>query len=319
MSTVLGDGSLDELNEQRDFLLCSLEDLEAERDAGDLDDADYQALRDSYTARAAAVLRAIESATTSGTGPQTGAGTSPAAGRGVDGAPTSATGDPDGAGRAAATAPTADPVTVAIRSQPPAARGAPGRRWVRPALTVAAVLALAGLAGTLMARSAGERLPGEAATGSLTSTGASSDLQRARLLIGEGKTLEAIKTFDKVLREDPLQPEALAYRGWLLRLAGRAGGDRSLIDSGMAFIERAVAADPTYPDAHFFRGIILYQDRRDPAGAVAEFRAFLANDPPEAMVPVVEDSLRRALADSQPPPPTPAPQAQPPPDSPPAP
>ncbi len=150
-----------------------------------------------------------------------------------------------------------------------------------------------------MARSAGERLPGEAATGSLTSTGASSDLQRARLLIGEGKTLEAIKTFDKILREDPRQPEALAYRGWLLRLAGRAGGDRSLIDSGMAFLERAIAADPTYPDAHFFRGLILYQDRGDPAGAVAEFRAFLDNDPPSAMVPVVEDALRRALADAQ--------------------
>lgn len=310
MSTVVGDGSLAELHEQRDFLLRSLLDLEAEREAGDLDEADYQALRDSYTVRAAAVLRAIESSTATGTAPRAGAGGSPAAGPGIDGAPTSATGDPDAAGGPAATAPTADPVDGAGRRQPAAPPAAPRRRWARPTLTVAAVLALAGLAGTLMARSAGERLPGEAASGSLTATGASSDLQRARTLIGEGKTLEAIKTFDKVLRDDPLQPEALAYRGWLLRLAGRAGGDRSLIDSGMAFIERAVAADPTYPDAHFFRGVILYQDRRDPAGAVAEFRAFLANDPPPAMVPVVEDSLRRALADSgqpgssPPPPPT---------------
>lgn len=269
MSAAIEKASVAELHEQRDFLLRSLEDLEAERDAGDLDDTDYQALRDSYTARAAAVLRAIEVAE------------APVAARAAD---THATGS------------------------------APRRRRARPVLTVIGVLALAGLAGTLMARSAGERLPGEAASGSLTSTGASSDLQRARLLIGEGKTLEAIKTFDKVLGEDPFQPEALAYRGWLLRLAGRAGGDRSLIDSGMAFIERAVAADPTYPDAHFFRGIILYQDRGDPAGAVAEFRAFLANDPPQAMVPVVEDSLRRALADSgQPGSPSPQPQPDPPP------
>ncbi|HUP71155.1 MAG TPA: tetratricopeptide repeat protein [Acidimicrobiales bacterium] len=249
MSTAVDDGSLAELHEQRDFLLRSLEDLEAEREAGDLDGADYDALCDSYTARAAAVLRAIGAASS---------------------------------------------------SQLPVVPGVPRRRWARHVVTVVSVLALAGMAGALMARSAGERLPGEAATGSLTATGASSDLERARLLIGEGRTLEAIKTFDKILREDPRQPEALAYRGWLLRLAGRAGGNKSLIDSGMIFIERAVAADPTYPDAHFFRGVILFQDRGDPAGAVAEFRAFLANDPPPEMVPVVEDSLRRALAASAP-------------------
>jgi tetratricopeptide (TPR) repeat protein len=49
-----------ELEEQRGFLLRSLQDLDAERAAGDLDDADYESLRDDYTARAAEVLRAIE-------------------------------------------------------------------------------------------------------------------------------------------------------------------------------------------------------------------------------------------------------------------
>jgi tetratricopeptide (TPR) repeat protein len=48
------------LEEQRDFLLASLDDLERERAAGDIDDHDYEALRDDYTARAAAVLRALE-------------------------------------------------------------------------------------------------------------------------------------------------------------------------------------------------------------------------------------------------------------------
>lgn len=49
-----------ELEAERDFLLSSLEDLEREHAAGDLDDHDYEALRDDYTARAARVLRAIE-------------------------------------------------------------------------------------------------------------------------------------------------------------------------------------------------------------------------------------------------------------------
>ncbi len=48
------------LEEQRQFLLRSLDDLEAEKDAGDLDDADYEALKDDYTARAAEVLRALD-------------------------------------------------------------------------------------------------------------------------------------------------------------------------------------------------------------------------------------------------------------------
>jgi len=51
---------LAELEEQRDHLLASLEDLEREHDAGDLDDHDYVELKDDYTARAAEVLRAID-------------------------------------------------------------------------------------------------------------------------------------------------------------------------------------------------------------------------------------------------------------------
>ena len=49
---------MSELEDQQDFLLRSLEDLEREYAAGDLDDADYQLLKDDYTARAAAALRA---------------------------------------------------------------------------------------------------------------------------------------------------------------------------------------------------------------------------------------------------------------------
>lgn len=52
-----------ELEDQRAFLLRSLEDLEREHAAGDVDEHDYRALKDDYTARAAAVLRAIEAAT----------------------------------------------------------------------------------------------------------------------------------------------------------------------------------------------------------------------------------------------------------------
>jgi hypothetical protein len=50
-----------ELEEERRFLLRSLDDLEREHDAGDVDDADYETLRDGYTVRTAGVLREIGS------------------------------------------------------------------------------------------------------------------------------------------------------------------------------------------------------------------------------------------------------------------
>lgn len=51
---------LAELEDERDHLLTSLDDLEKEHAAGDLDDVDFEALRDDYTARAAEVIRAID-------------------------------------------------------------------------------------------------------------------------------------------------------------------------------------------------------------------------------------------------------------------
>ena len=48
------------LEEQRDFLLRSIEDLDRELAAGDLDADDHRTLRDDYTARAAALIRSID-------------------------------------------------------------------------------------------------------------------------------------------------------------------------------------------------------------------------------------------------------------------
>jgi tetratricopeptide (TPR) repeat protein len=48
------------LEEERNFLLASLRDVERERLAGDIDDEDYATLKSGYTQRAADVLKAIE-------------------------------------------------------------------------------------------------------------------------------------------------------------------------------------------------------------------------------------------------------------------
>src|SRR5205814_289799 len=59
MSTRLDPDDRGELERERDFLLKSLDDLETERAAGNIDDASYTELHDDYTARAAATIRAL--------------------------------------------------------------------------------------------------------------------------------------------------------------------------------------------------------------------------------------------------------------------
>jgi tetratricopeptide (TPR) repeat protein len=56
----IGPDRLAELEDERRFLIRSLADLEREHAAGDVDEVDYAALKDGYTVRAAATLRAID-------------------------------------------------------------------------------------------------------------------------------------------------------------------------------------------------------------------------------------------------------------------
>ena len=231
----------EELEEERDFLLGSLADLEREREAGELAERDYQALHADYTARAAVVLRALER---DGSRPP--------------------------------------------RSDSQAARPVKTRRPL--VVTLGVVLLVAALAGGAVAAFSGQREPGAPMTGSLPDT-PSGRMQQALQLESEGKAADALRIYDELIRADPRNIAALAYRGWLLKRAG-------LPDQAMESLDRAIAVDPRFPDAHFFRGMVLYQDRKDPAAAVTEFRLFLSNNPPPEMIPLVEDVLRRAMADA---------------------
>jgi len=146
------------------------------------------------------------------------------------------------------------------------------------------------VAGGAVSMFAGQRQTGAPISGSLPDT-ASGKMAQALKLETDGKAVDALKVYDALLKDDPENVQALAYRGWLLKRAGFA-------DLAMASLDQAVTIDPRFPDAHFFRGMVLYQDRKDPAGAVAEFRAFLANNPPKEMVSLVENELKAAMADA---------------------
>lgn len=225
---------LAELEEERAFLLRSLHDLEREHDAGDVDDTDYAALRDGYTVRAAAVLRAIED------------------------------------GRAALPA-------------------APPRNWRRLVGGVALVLALAVGAGALVARSSGQRLPGQEITGGIPGD-VSSTLAQARVLLA-ADPVTAQSLYTDVLAARPNHPEALAYSGWLLALNSLGASEeiRNLaLDTATASLRRSIDADPNYADPHCFLAIIAANFQSDPDTAEVEAQACLDNDPPADMRGLIE-------------------------------
>ncbi|HLK43581.1 MAG TPA: hypothetical protein VKV34_09585 [Thermoleophilia bacterium] len=235
--------------DEREFLLRSIRDLDAEFEAGDIDEADYHSLRDEYTARAAAVLRGE-----------------------------------------------ADPVVVADDAfEGP---DAPGRRRSRTLMAVGGSLVVAGLAAFLIATNVGQRGAGQTITGNAqtgqsglaTTPGSAGDprLAQAEADFSKGDAVNALKLLDGVLKDNPRNPEALAYEGWMIRLAG-------LTDQGLAKELAAEQADPGYPDAHFFRGVILFEDKADAPDAVKELRLFISLDPTSPGVPRAEQTLQAAL------------------------
>ena len=186
------------LEEQRDFLLQSLEDLEREHEAGDVDDHDYRALKDDYTARAAAVLRAVDA------------------------------------------------------HSAPASLGGPPRSWRRRLLVGIGVLVFAALAGVLMAQAVGRRDAGEVATGDIRQT-VTEKLNEAGRRGSAGDPDAAIALYDEVLADDPVNAEALTYKGWMLTLSGDAAkGLTTLID--------AATRHPRYPDVHAFLAIVFFRN-----------------------------------------------------------
>jgi tetratricopeptide (TPR) repeat protein len=229
------------LEAERDFLLQSLRDLERERAMGDIDERDYDALRDDYTARAASTLRAIDRSASA-----------------------------------------VDLEDTAPRRSPRLA-----------ALVTTGVLAIAVAAGVLVAQSAGERVADQPVTGATLPAAPPDDLTRARQLFSERRYLDALKLYDEVLADDGDNVEALTYRGWLLF---QASADE-FTDKALESLDRAVLVDPTFPDAHFFRGYVLAHGKRDPAAAVPEFRTFLESNPPAEFRQRVEQELNLALCD----------------------
>ncbi|MDZ7674951.1 MAG: hypothetical protein U5K30_07780 [Acidimicrobiales bacterium] len=163
------------LEEERDFLLRSIRDLEAERAAGDIDDADFRTLEADYTARAAEVLRELE----------VGA-------------------DDDGET-------SVDDQLAGTRGDGAAASRASVLR--RRVAVIGAVAVVAVVAGVAVMQSSGER--GSSALTGMDVAAASSRVDDCRAMEQDGRSDDALDCYSVILESLPSNVAALTFRGWL--------------------------------------------------------------------------------------------------------
>ncbi|HTK89935.1 MAG TPA: tetratricopeptide repeat protein [Verrucomicrobiae bacterium] len=245
-----------ELGEERATVYRALRELDFDHQAGHLADDDYQALRATYEARAAEALRALDAL-----------GASPESAR-------------RGASERAPAAPpwTRSPATLAVggvlllvfgvvvgvsmgrytESVPAAPMGAPAVPAMPPPVA-----------------RLGEPAPGAASPGGGAASGRpippemlQGMLQAARQSLMAGRYAEAIAAYQAVLKREPQNVDALTHLGFIVALGGHA-------DAALETIDKALAIDPDYALARYYRGQVLYEARGDTAGAIKEWERFL--------------------------------------------
>lgn len=179
-------------------------------------------------------------------------------------------------------------VVVMLRSEPRPAEAAAQRsmaarrrRWRNAAVWTVAIVAVAGAAGLLVARSSGSRSTDGSITGEIRVTTRELIFEAQRRL-GEGDMEGAIAAYDEALELQPSSVEALTYRGWLTSRRGDP-------DTAVGYLDDAIAVDPAYPDARLFRAIVAL-DQGDGSGAATELAVFDSLDPP----PYAEELLAQA-------------------------
>ncbi|HEV8585667.1 MAG TPA: tetratricopeptide repeat protein [Methylomirabilota bacterium] len=265
------------LLEAKGAALGALRELDFEHGAGHVSDADYAELRARYETEAAAALRGLDAL-----GP--------------------------------APAPAA----------PVASAPAPGRGWRHPAALAAAALALlvfgVGLGVGIVRytepdRSADAPPPGSRPLASLEAPagpGAPSAanaprgpvtpemlqgmLEAARASLFAGRYGEAIAAYQAVLKRDPNNVDALTHMGLIAGVAARGEHGPEMIDRALGLFDRALALSPDYPPALLYRGQVLYEAKKDAAGAIRSWERFVKVVPPGDDRTRVEKMIAEAKA-----------------------
>lgn len=265
-----------ELEERRHTVLRSLDEIAADREAGNISEDDYRSLRRRYEAEAAAVLReqseleAAESTSRRGRGRETAAGRE--------------------------------------RSRLPAAVG-----WGVAVIAFAALAALA-LDSALRSRGEGDVITGNLPSSGMEASqgdGALMPVDRERLAELEARVADdssdvgalaelghlylSTQQFDRVARVsmkalsiEPDEPESLTHLGMVLVAANH-------VSEAISAFDRALQIDPDFPEALLYRGIVAFQNREFET-AVDSWEHYLEVAPPDADVGRVRAMLQGARA-----------------------
>src|SRR5262245_15362113 len=262
MSTRLDSDEQSELERERDFLLKSLDDLETERAAGNIDDASYCELHDDYTARAAATIRALR-----------------------DGVDARSVAPPVSWRRRGLVL--GGIVAFAVLAAVALAAGArlPGQTSSGNQPSTAP--------------SAGERKTRLQEAADKSPNDPQARLALARFLEESGDTVESLKQYDKVVEISPGNADALANAGRLrFIVAGQVpspDAQRQLVTDARTYLDRAVEADPNDADARYYRGVLLLDGFGQVDAAIGEFQRYLVLAPDGQFATQARNALAMAV------------------------
>ncbi|MBI3636600.1 MAG: tetratricopeptide repeat protein [Candidatus Rokubacteria bacterium] len=113
-------------------------------------------------------------------------------------------------------------------------------------------------------------------------------LQAARSSLFAGRYNDAIAAYQAVLKRDPKNVDALTHLALIVAIGGHA-------DTALETLDKALALDPNYPPALLYRGQILYDGKKDTAGAIKSWEKFVAVAPPGEE----RDRVSRLIADAR--------------------
>jgi len=262
-----------QLEEEKHRALAALRELAFEHESGHISDADYAELRGRYESEAARVLTEL------------------------------------------------DRLAAPVPARPPVREGAAVSRsaWRHPvALGAAAILLVAFgvVLGTGIARhsepdpSAGAPAPGSRPLAALAlepadrpdapAVGAGRGAPRpvtpemlqgmlsaARASLFAGRYGEAIAAYQAILKRDPKNVDAMTHLGLIVAIGGHA-------DTALETFDKVLALEPNYPPVLLYRGQVLYEVKKDTAGAIKSWERFLAVAPPgedrERVAKLIQDA-----------------------------
>jgi uncharacterized protein (TIGR02996 family) len=264
MSTKLDPEERQELEQERDFLLKSLDDLEGERSAGNVDAESYTELHDDYTARAAATIRALRD--------------------GIDARPT----PPPSSWRRRGLV-IGGIVALAVLAS------------VTLAAALGARLPGQTSSGNAPAGSTSrdQRQARLQAAVDANPNDATVRLALARFLEESGDMVGSLKQLDEAVRVAPDNADALADAGRVrFIVAGQVpspDAQRQLVTSARSLLDRAVQANPDHADARFYRAVVLLEGFNEVDAAVSEFQRYLVLAPDGPFATQARNALAQTL------------------------